>query len=150
MKTLHFETTINAPTAKVYDNMLAEETFKQWTAVFSPTSRYEGSWDKGAKICFLADEDDGKVCGMVSRIHNNQPNQFVSIEHLGIIEDGKEIMEGKKVEPFAGAKEEYTYLPIEQGTLLKVAMDSAPEWETYFKETWPKALSKLKAICENH
>lgn len=148
MKTLHFETLIKAPVETVYATMLGEETFREWTAVFSPTSRYEGGWEKGSKILFLADEDDDKVCGMVSQINENKPNQFVSIRHIGIIENGQEITEGEKVTAFAGAMEEYTFEKGNDGTLLKVAMDATPEWEAYFNKTWPDALEKLKSVCE--
>ena len=33
-------------------------------------------------------------------------------------------------------------------TQLKIAMDSAPEFEDYMKETFPKAIAILKEICE--
>lgn len=148
MKTLHFETEIKAQVSKVYDTMLNKDTFEKWTAVFSPTSRYEGDWNKGSKILFLSDDQDGKVCGMVSRIKENKSYEFVSIEHLGILEDGKEIAEGEKVDAFAGALEEYTFLMTDKGTLLKVSMDTTKEWEDYFENTWPKALAKLKSISE--
>lgn len=148
MKTLHFETEINAPKSKVYETMLGKETFEEWTAEFSPTSRYQGSWEKGSKILFLSDDADGKACGMVSRIKENRPNEFVSIEHTGILEDGKEIISGEKIDAFAGALEEYTFVEENDTTILKVRMDSAPEWEEYFKESWPRALTKLKQIIE--
>lgn len=148
MKTLHFETEIKAPISKVYDTMLKKNTFEKWTAAFSPTSRYKGDWNKGSKILFLSDDENGKLCGMVSRIKENKPNEFVSIEHLGILEDGKEITNGEKVEAFAGALEEYTFLKTDNGTLLQVSMDTVPKWEDYFNETWPKALAKLKSIIE--
>jgi len=35
---------------------------------------------------------------MVSRIKENIPNRFVSIEHLGMVQAGKEIMSGDKVD----------------------------------------------------
>lgn len=148
MKTLHFETKINAPKSKVYDTMLGKETFEEWTAEFSPTSRYKGSWDKGSKILFLSDDADGKVCGMFSRIKENRRNEFVSIEHVGILEDGEEITEGEKVAAFAGALEEYTFVSENGTTLLKIRMDAAVEWEDYFLEAWPRALEKLKNIVE--
>ncbi|PRX54242.1 SRPBCC family protein [Flagellimonas meridianipacifica] len=148
MKTLHFEIKINAPTSKVYQTMLDKNTFEEWTAEFSPTSRYKGSWDKGSKILFLSDDADGKACGMVSRINENRANEFVSIEHTGILEDGEEIIVGEKVDAFAGALEEYTFISENGTTILKIRMDSAPEWEDYFKESWPRALSKLKEITE--
>ncbi len=150
MKTLQFETTIKAPVEKVYRSMLDNETFKQWTSEFNPTSKYEGSWEKGSKILFLGEEENGKTSGMVSRIKENRSNDFVSIEHLGIVENGKEITEGEKVEAFAGALEEYTFIPKGGSTTVEVRIDTAPEWESYFKSTWPKALAKLRDIVENN
>lgn len=149
MKTLYFDIHISAPREKVYRVMLDKESFKKWTAEFSPTSRYLGTWEKGSKMLFLADESDGKECGMVSRIKDNHPNHFVSIEHIGLYEEGKEIFKGPKVDSYSGALEEYTFEENENGTHLKIRMDAIPEWEDYFLETWPKALSRLKQIVED-
>jgi hypothetical protein len=32
--------------------------------------------------------------------------------------------------------------------LLKIDLDVNEEWKSYFEGTWPKALDKLKEICE--
>jgi hypothetical protein len=48
MKKLDFNTTINARVSKIYDCMLGinnKSTYEQWTALFNPTSTYEGSWE---------------------------------------------------------------------------------------------------------
>ncbi|MEX0360080.1 MAG: SRPBCC domain-containing protein, partial [Allomuricauda sp.] len=123
MKTLYFEETINAPVEKVYRSMLDKETFQKWTSEFNPTSRYEGSWEEGSKILFLAEEENGNTMGMLSRIKENRPHAFVSIEHLGIVENGKEITDGDKVEVFAGALEEYTFVPRNGSTMIQARMD---------------------------
>jgi hypothetical protein len=34
-------------------------------------------------------------------------------------------------------------------TLLSVEMDVNEQYRSYFEKTWPKALNKLKAICES-
>lgn len=149
MKTISYSATIDCPVKKTYQTMLDKEHFKEWTSVFNPSSRYEGSWDKGSKILFLGDDKEGNTGGMVSRIKENIPYEFVSIEHLGIIEDGKEITEGAKVKEFAGALENYRFINENGTTRLEVEMDTDENWEDYFKETWPKALKKLKDICEN-
>ena len=149
MKTLHFETKINASATKVYETMLGKDTFKEWTVEFSTTSRYQGNWDKGSKILFLSDDADGKECGMISRVNENKAYEFVSIEHLGLYEEGQEIMSGEKVDPFSGALEEYLFKEIQEGTLLKIRMDAIPEWESYFLESWPRALKSLKNLCED-
>ncbi|MHC2990178.1 hypothetical protein OB13_00725 [Pontibacter sp. HJ8] len=146
--TQYYEISIQAPAEKVYSTMLDEKHYREWTADFNPTSHYEGSWEKGAKVRFLGTDKDGNTGGMVSRIKENIPNKFISIEHLGIIQNETEITSGPEVEGWAGALENYTFEETDGVTLLSIDTDTNQEYEAYFSETWPKALQKLKAICE--
>ncbi len=114
----------------------------------NPTSYFEGSWEKDSKILFLGTDKDGNKEGMVSRIKENIPNKLISIEHLGILKNDKEITSGTEVEGWAGALENYTFNEDNGKTFLSVDMDSNQQFKSYFEETWPKALNKLKAICE--
>lgn len=148
MVRLHFETEINAPVKKVFRLMLADKTYRQWTQLFNPTSRFEGSWEKGSKILFLGTDEQGNEAGMVSRIKDNIPNRFISIEHYGVIADGKEITSGPEVEKWAGGLENYTFEEKNGKTLLSVDTDTTNEYKNYFEETWPRALEKIKEICE--
>lgn len=148
MKRLHFEISIQANAEKVYRSMIDENKYREWTFLFNPTSRFEGSWEKGSKILFLGTDQDGKTGGMVSRIKENIPNKFISIEHRGIIQNGEEKTSGAEVEGWAGALENYTFTRVNDKTILSVDTDSNEEFESYFKDTWPKALEKLKEICE--
>jgi uncharacterized protein YndB with AHSA1/START domain len=145
---LHFETQINAPVEKVYKTMIDKKTYSDWTKEFNGSSRYEGSWEKGSRIRFIG-EEDGKVGGMVSKIKENIPNKFISIEHLGILDGDKEIMDSEEVKKWSGALENYTFVQNGKNTRLVVEMDSNEEMRSYFETTWPKALKKLKTICEN-
>jgi uncharacterized protein YndB with AHSA1/START domain len=144
----HFQVTIKAPAGKVYQTMLAEETYRQWTAAFCPTSFYEGSWDKGSKILFIGVDKDGNRGGMVSRIRENIPERYVSIEHIGVLQNSTEITSGPEVEGWAGAQENYTFTREGSTTLLSVDMDVQKDFHAFFAETWPKALAKLKELCE--
>lgn len=146
--TLQFNVTINAPVEKVYHSMLDEELYKAWTAPFNANSHYIGSWEKGSKIIFIGCDDKGTMGGMVSRIQENIPYKFVSIEHLGLYKNGSEITTGPEVEAWAGAQENYSFKDIDGKTLVSIDMDSNPQFEEYFKATWPKALDKLKELCE--
>jgi uncharacterized protein YndB with AHSA1/START domain len=148
METMHFGITINAAVEKVYDLMISDSSYREWTSEFNPTSHFIGSWVKGSKIIFVGTDQDGKTGGMVSRIKDNIPNTFISIEHLGLFQDGKEITSGSEVEGWAGANENYTFTANEGKTLLSVELDANQDFMTYFNETWPKALDKLKEICE--
>lgn len=148
METLHFEISIDANVENVFSTMIDEEHYREWTAEFNPTSHFVGSWEKGAKIVFLGTDEDGNEGGMIGRIKENIPNQFLSIEYLGIIQNGQEITSGADVEGWLGCTENYTFTEKNGSTLVGVDLDSNQEFMSYFNETWPKALNKLKAICE--
>lgn len=147
-KVLHFSININAGVDKVYKTMLDDKTYTSWTSVFNPSSHFKGSWEKGSKILFLGTASDGNQGGMVSRIRENIPNKFVSIEHLGIVENSKEIYTGPKVDEWTGALENYTFINNGGKTLLEIDLDVNHGYIDYFAETWPKALEMLKSICE--
>lgn len=148
LKKIQFQMAINAPAEKVYRTMLGEDTYRQWTAAFCATSYFEGSWEKGAKMLFIGLDKEGIRGGMVSRIKENIPNQFVSIEHLGVLEGEKEITSGPAVDGWAGALENYSFREEDGQTVVSVDMDANEEFEAYFSETWPKALDRLKELCE--
>jgi hypothetical protein len=153
MKKLDFNTTINARVSKIYDCMLGinnKSTYEQWTALFNPTSTYEGSWEKGSKILFVGVDEKGEKGGMVSRIVENIPNQFVSIQHYGLLKGGEEITEGPEVEKWANGFENYTFEESNGIVIVNAALLNIPEeFIDYMNDTYPKALEKLKEICEN-
>ena len=149
MEKLQFKTQIKSSSGHVYNVMLGKDTYKQWTAEFNPSSDYEGSWDKGATIYFVGINKEGKKEGMVARIKENDPGRFVSIEHLGLLDGNKQITEGPQVEEWAGATENYSFSQENDMTNLTVDVDTDEKYIGYFKETWPRALNKLKEICES-
>ncbi len=151
MKKLQYKVNINAPVAKVYDMMLGinnKTTYEQWTAAFNATSTYEGGWDKGNKILFIGVDEKGEKGGMVSRIAENIPNQFVSIQHYGLVKADKEITEGPEVEKWANGFENYTFEENNGTTNVTVDLDTTEDFLDYMNQTYPKALDKLKELCE--
>lgn len=152
MERLHYEVKINAPVNAVYTTMLGlkdKSTYEQWTALFNPTSSYDGRWDKGSRIKFVGVDDEGKKGGMLSEIIENNPNTFVSIRHIGLIDGDREITEGPEVEKWTGGYENYTFEEADGGTLVKVDVDTTEEFVGHMDESYPKALDHLKYICEH-
>jgi len=142
---------INAPVKKVYDVMLGisnKSTYEQWTALFNPTSTYDGSWIKGSKILFIGTDEKGDKGGMVSEIFNNIPNSFISIRHYGLLKGNVEIIEGPEVEKWANGFENYTFEEENGTTTVTVDLDTTEEFLDYMNQAYPKALEKLKEICE--
>jgi len=148
MEKMHFSMNINATKEKVWKTMLNEDTYRIWTEAFMPGSYYVGDWSKGSKILFLAPAKEGGTGGMVSRIAENKPYEFISIEHLGQMKDGKEDTTSEPVNEWAGALENYTFREIDGKTIVQVDMDTNEEYIEMFQTIWPKALQKLKDLAE--
>jgi hypothetical protein len=149
MQKQHFSIFINAPADKVWDTMLNDETYREWTKGFNEGGYYKGSWEQGSKILFLgSDPETGEEGGMVSRIKENRPHEFISIEHLGIVNKGVEDTESEEARKWAPAFENYTFKENNGGTELLIDTDVADEHAVDFEEMWPAALQKLKELAE--
>lgn len=147
MQKLHFSIVIDAPREKVWDTMLKDATYRQWTAVFGPGSHYVGDWSEGSKILFLAPGEKSEM-GMVSRIAESHKPGRISIEHLGVVQDGREDTSSDAVKKWAGAHEDYTLIEKNGMTELLIDTDTDEEFKSMFEEAWPKALQELKKLAE--
>ena len=151
MKKLQFTININAPVTMIYDCMLGisnKSTYEQWTALFNPTSTYEGTWGKGSKMLFIGVDEHGEKGGMVSKVVENIPNRFVSVLNYGLVKADKEITEGPEVEKWANGFENYSFAENNGTTTLTVDLDAHEDFSDYLNQTYPTALDKLKQLCE--
>ena len=146
VRRIQFTTIIAAPAALVHELMIDAENYRQWTSAFAEGSYFEGSWSRGERIRFLSPAGGG----MLAEIAENRPGEFISIRHLGFVAQGVEDTESEAVRAWAPAFENYTFLPVPEGTKVVVDQDVADEWESDLKQAWPKALDRLKSLCEAH
>ena len=144
-KTLTFQVDIQAPRQRVWQTMLDAEGYRAWTAAFCEGSTFEGSWDAGAAIRFLAPSGDG----MIAEIAEHRPAEWVSIRHLGMIEKGVADTTSDKVRAWAPAYENYHFQALPgNGCRVTVTLDTLPDYEAYMLDAYPKALALLKSGCE--
>jgi uncharacterized protein YndB with AHSA1/START domain len=150
MQKIHFFIQINAPREKVWDVMLGDATYREWTEAFHAGSYYKGDWSEGSKMLFLGPDESGKKeGGMVSRVKENRQYEFISLEHLGIVTDGVEDTTSGEATKWTPAFENYTLTEKDGGTEVSVDMEVAnDEFKEMFQGMWPKALLKLKEIAE--
>ncbi|MEK7549839.1 MAG: SRPBCC domain-containing protein [Patescibacteria group bacterium] len=149
MQKLQLSIDIHAPKEKVWDTVISDATYREWTSVFSPGSYFEGSWDKGSKILFLGpDPETGEVGGMVSRIADNRPYEFLSVEHLGIYKNGIEDTESEEAKKWAPAYENYSFEEKDGVTTFSLDMDIEDSYKESMEGMWKEALEKLKALSE--
>ncbi len=150
MQKLHFSMLIHAPKQKVWHAMLDDQTYREWTNAFSEGSYYKGSWEKGSKMLFLGpDPSTGEEGGMVSRIAENKPYGFISIEHLGIVQNGVEDTTSEAARKWAPAFENYSFNEKDGATEVLVDIDVVDDkYVQIFNDMWPKGLGKLKELAE--
>ena len=149
VRRLQFDVVIAAPRERVWDNIVNDEPYRKWTAAFMPGSYFEGRWDKGARIRFLARNQAGEVNGMWSEIAEIRRPEFLSIRHLGIVRDGKDDRESEEAKKWEAAYENYTLTDVGGKTKFAVDQDVPDDsLAPMFSDAWPKALALLKGISE--
>ncbi|PJJ59064.1 SRPBCC family protein [Hymenobacter chitinivorans] len=144
MKKVCFSTMINAPKEKVWHVLWDEQTYPTWAGVFSAGSRAESDWQEGSKVVFSS----AGGSGMYGRIAKSTPHEYISFQHLGEVKDGQELAFAQHHPDWAGATENYTLRQIGNTTELTVEMDVTEEHQTYFAQTFPLALEKVKELAE--
>lgn len=91
------------------------------------------------------------MSGMFGKIVENIPYEFVSIEQLGEIIDGQEDTSSDEAKQWQGSHENYRFSEINGATTVDVGVTGEnirSEMTRMFDGMWPKALEKLKEICE--
>jgi len=149
MQKLTFSVDVSATQEKAFNTMIGPKTYPAWTSIFNPHSHFVGDWSQGSKILFVGLDEQGNNAGMVARIAVNRPFEYISIEHCGILEGDSEITGGDKVAQWAGAHENYTFTRVGDKTRIGVEVDMEESYTPFFQDTWPKALAKLKTLCES-
>lgn len=146
---MHFSTVIEAPARKVWDVMLTDETYRQWTDGFNPDggSYFEGDWSQGSHMRFLGPDNEGNLGGMFSVVEESRPGELISLRHLGEIRGDKEIPSKE----WGNSREIYTFTEKNGKTKIDVNLEGEhipEEFAKMFEEAWPKALAKLKTLAE--
>lgn len=145
MEKINFEIVINKDVQTVWHKMLDIESYKEWTKTFEPTSFYEGSFTEGSDIKFMSSNRSG----MVGFIKEARLYEFISIEFTGFLKDGEKDLDIPGAKEVIGTHENYSFEKIsEEETKVFVEMDMHPEYKAMMSAAWPKALLKLKEICE--
>ena len=146
MKKLEYKTEIAAKRDKVWKTMLEQDTYREWTNVAWPGSKYEGSWKQGEDMRFTGGEGQG---GTLANIVEARQPEYILAKHTAIIQpDGSLDRTSEQGKGWIGTTEEYTFTEKNGKTEVKVVINTNPEWESMFNDGWPDALKKLKEICE--
>lgn len=140
MERLRFTLDIGAPPARVWSVLWDDASYRDWTSVFSEGSHAVSDWHEGSPIRFVGPEGSG----MLAVIERKVANERMVFRHVTEIRGGQE----QPPAAWAGALESYTLTPRDGGTDLVVEVDTAEEHAASFRDLFPKALARVKALAE--
>jgi len=145
MKKLESKIDITASPKKVWDTMIDPITYREWINVGWPGSYYVGNWKKGENIRFVSESGGGTLANLAEC----KPYEYILANHIAVINsDGSEDRESAMAKSWIGTTESYSFNEKNGKTELKTEMNLDPQWEKMLGDGWPKALAKLKEICE--
>lgn len=145
---LHFDVKIECAIEMVFAKMFEKKTYNAWAGVFEQGSTFKGDWQRGSQMHFVYADEDEEEQGLIAKVRENIPNRFISLEYIGLVQNSQEVFEGEDVEDWEGALENYSFRAKENATIVSVDLDSTEDFVPFLKSTWPKALAKLKELCE--
>lgn len=145
MKTFQSKIDIAASAKKVWDTMIKPDTYKEWVNVAWPGSYYEGNWGPDQNVKFISPGQGGTLVKIVEY----RPYEFILAKHVAVINvDGSEDRESETAKNWIGTTESYTFHEVDGKTEFETEMRTSPEWGQMFADSMPKALAKLKDMCE--
>lgn len=140
---------IAADQRTVWETVVDPLKYEAWAGNFGKGSYFEGGWNIGDAIRFLACDDEGRLGGVVSRIAESRYPEFISIQHMGIINNGVEDVNSEMAREWSNFFENYHIDSVEEGrTRFTVDMDIGEAYMDTFEDMWPRALDSIKNISE--
>ena len=145
MKELRYEISINSSREEVWDLMLGSDSYNKWAISFSTNSMFEGEWKQGSSIKFI----DPDIGGTKAFLEVFKPFEQILARHTTLISvDGSEDTDSDEAKTWIGTTENYSFSESEGRTRLVVTMNTDDKYIEMFDASWPKALTKLKHLCE--
>jgi uncharacterized protein YndB with AHSA1/START domain len=139
---LSFSINIDATPEHVWYALWNPTHYKNWTSAFSEQDSFaKTDWAEGSNVHFVNAEDDG----IYAKIETNKALEKMVFAHIGGVVKGIEQGPDKT---WDGAKEAYHLKVIDGKTQLLTSIDTIEDYRSFFEESFPIALEKVKTLAE--
>ena len=142
---------IHATREKVWEAIVDEKHYQEWTTHFFEGSYYRGSWNEGSDIRFLTRDPEGKESGMFSTIVLSEYPTHILIKHLGMVTDNHVDTTSEIAREWTPSYEEYFIEKVEPNlSRFRVVAELPERYQQEILDSWDLALSALKSIAERN
>lgn len=147
IKKLVFDLSIQATPEQLWHTLWHAPSYTQWTEPFCAGTHYIGDVKQvGSRVHFLSPSGEG----MYSDILFYKESELLIIKHIGMLKDKLELPMDEATEKWTGCFETYKVTRTAENTsLLRVEVDTVPEYIEYMNTTFTTALQKLKTMAES-
>ena len=136
---------INAPKEKVWDVLFTDHYTRIWYAAFGEGSHADTDWKVGSKaIC-----SDGSHSGLIAEVVVNHPNEKLSVEYTGVLNDKAEDYDSDLAKQIKGGRETYHISETEGVTYLEIESDMGVDYFDEMSKAWESALEKVRSLSES-
>ncbi|WP_188370543.1 hypothetical protein [Muriicola marianensis] len=141
---LQFHVDIKADKSTIWNALWDADSYRDWAGVF-----YEGSyavtdgWKEGSTVNFLNPDKNG----IYSTVETHIPNKLIKFRHIGNVVGGEQQPLDDDTKKWTGSSEQYSLIEGQGYNTLRVDIDIMDEHLDYMKETFPRALQRIKDNC---
>ena len=140
---MQFTIDIHATKQTVWDVLWQDATFREWAGIVDPGTYMKGELKEGSEVQFISAENGYGVTSLVEKV---TPGEFLQLRHESDTQQGGTQERAKE---WTGGTETYTLAENDGTTTLTVAFGVPLKMVDYFKDTYPKALERVKEQAEN-
>lgn len=143
-RTIRKTITIHAPKEHVWEAMMQDKYYQEWTAEFSEGSNVETDWELGSNAVFT----DKSGSGIIGRVVEKEPYKMIAVEFEGLVREGQEDYESEEARRVKGSRESYVLTEESGSTRLDTSSEMGEEYYEQMSQAWDRALQKLKQLAE--
>ncbi|WP_070966636.1 SRPBCC family protein [Vibrio sonorensis] len=145
MITLNYQIEISANAEKIWSVLTELDKYKQWAIAFSPDSQFSGQWLEGESVSFF-DPNFGGTRALIDRV---ELNKAIEYHHIAIFSpDHLQDIDSDVAKKWIGCRETYDITPLENSIILKVTIETHPDFVNMFNSGWQQALPLIKLVSE--
>lgn len=141
---LVFKISIEAKATDVWKRMWEKQFYTKWTEPFCEGTYFEGNLSVGNRIHFLSPSGGG----MYSNVAYLKEDEQIIFQHIGEIVAFKEMPLDENSKKWTGSCESYQLISSGNNTILRVEVDTDPQYLEFMQKKFPLAIERLKELCE--